>query len=93
MPDVAIEQGGAVEAWPRTQVVVVPVLQGSPSPAVGVLFFRRHLLGNINIYMWEVQHKIFSVLLQPEAIIGERCEVWRHAWQWRESGEAVDAGI
>ena len=50
MPDVAIEQGGAVEAWPRTQVVVVPVLQGSPSPAVGVLF-RRHLLGNINIYV------------------------------------------
>ena len=46
-----------------------------------------------SIYMWEVQLKIFSVLLQPEAIIGERCEVWRHAWQRRESGEAVDAGI
>ena len=50
MPDVAIEQGGAVEAWPRTQVVVVPVLQGSPSPAVGV-FFLGGILENINIYV------------------------------------------
>ena len=33
------------------------------------------------------------LILQPEAIIGERSKVWRHTGQWWEGWEAVHAEI